>query len=99
RAIHAGSPRRSGPFVVVDCGAIAATLIESSLFGHEKGAFTGAVRAALGAFRQAAGGTVFLDELGELPLELQPKLLRVLQEREVHPVGADRPVAIDVRVV
>jgi transcriptional regulator with GAF, ATPase, and Fis domain len=99
RAIHAASPRRAGPFVVVDCGAIAAGLIESALFGHERGAFTGAVRAALGAFRQAAGGTIFLDELGELPLELQPKLLRVLQEREVHPVGADRPEPIDVRVV
>jgi two-component system response regulator HydG len=99
RAIHAASPRRSGPFVVVDCGAIAATLIESTLFGHEKGAFTGAIKAAQGAFRQAHGGTIFLDELGELPLELQPKLLRVLQEREVQAVGGDRPVAVDVRVV
>ncbi|MBK9030108.1 MAG: sigma 54-interacting transcriptional regulator [Myxococcales bacterium] len=99
RAIHAASPRRSGPFVVVDCGAIAAGLVESALFGHAKGAFTGAVRAAAGAFRAAHGGTVFLDELGELPLELQPKLLRVLQEREVQPLGADGPVAIDVRVV
>ena len=99
RAIHAGSSRRAGPFVVVDCGAIAPGLIESALFGHERGAFTGAVRAALGAFRQAEGGTIFLDELGELPLDLQPKLLRVLQEREVQPVGADRPVPVDVRVV
>jgi transcriptional regulator with GAF, ATPase, and Fis domain len=99
RALHAGSSRRAGPFVVVDCGAIAPGLIESALFGHEKGAFTGAVRAALGAFRQAEGGTIFLDELGELPLDLQPKLLRVLQEREVHPVGADRPLPVDVRVV
>ncbi len=99
RALHAASSRRSGPFVVVDCGAIAATLIESTLFGHEKGAFTGAIRAAQGAFRQAHGGTIFLDELGELPLELQPKLLRVLQEREVQAVGGDRPVAVDVRVV
>ncbi|MEZ4401689.1 MAG: sigma 54-interacting transcriptional regulator [Kofleriaceae bacterium] len=99
RAIHAASPRRSGPFVVVDCGAIAAGLAESALFGHAKGAFTGAIKAAAGAFRSAGGGTVFLDELGELPLELQPKLLRVLQEREVQPVGADGPVPIDVRVV
>ena len=99
RAIHAASPRRAGPFVVVDCGAIAAGLVESALFGHERGAFTGAVRAAAGAFRAAHGGTVFLDELGELPLELQPKLLRVLQEREVQPVGSSATVAIDVRVV
>ncbi|HTJ44995.1 MAG TPA: sigma 54-interacting transcriptional regulator, partial [Kofleriaceae bacterium] len=99
RAIHAASPRRSGPFVVVDCGAIAASLIESTLFGHEKGAFTGAIKSAQGAFRAAHGGTIFLDELGELPLDLQPKLLRVLQEREVQPLGADAPVPIDVRVV
>jgi transcriptional regulator with GAF, ATPase, and Fis domain len=99
RAIHAASPRRSGPFVVVDCGAIAAGLVESALFGHEKGAFTGAIKASAGAFRAASGGTIFLDELGELPLELQPKLLRVLQEREVQPVGADAPVPVDVRVV
>ncbi len=99
RAIHAGSPRRDGPFIVVDCGAIAKGVFESSLFGHERGAFTGAIRATQGAFRSANGGTVFLDELGELPLELQPKLLRVLQQREVTPVGGARPVSIDVRVV
>ncbi|MCL4225251.1 MAG: sigma 54-interacting transcriptional regulator [Myxococcales bacterium] len=99
RAIHAASPRRAGPFIVVDCGAIAAGLVESALFGHERGAFTGATRAAAGAFRAAHGGTIFLDELGELPLELQPKLLRVLQAREVLPVGAERPIAVDVRVV
>jgi transcriptional regulator with GAF, ATPase, and Fis domain len=99
RAIHAASPRRSEPFVVVDCGAIAAGLVESALFGHERGAFTGAIRSAAGAFRAAHGGTIFLDELGELPLELQPKLLRVLQEREVQPLGADAPIAVDVRVV
>ncbi|HUH03106.1 MAG TPA: sigma 54-interacting transcriptional regulator, partial [Kofleriaceae bacterium] len=99
RAVHAGSARRDGPFIVVDCGAIAQGVCESALFGHERGAFTGAVRAAQGAFRAASGGTIFLDELGELPLDLQPKLLRVLQEREVHPVGADQPVAVDVRVI
>jgi two-component system response regulator HydG len=99
RAIHAASPRRSAPFIVIDCGAITAGLVESALFGHEKGAFTGALRAAQGAFRAAHGGTIFLDELGELPLELQPKLLRVLQEREVQPVGSDRTVGVDVRVV
>ncbi|RMH42837.1 MAG: GAF domain-containing protein [Deltaproteobacteria bacterium] len=99
RAIHAGSRRRGGPFVVVDCGAISPGLFESALFGHERGAFTGAVRSQPGAFRSADGGTVFLDEIGELPLDLQPKLLRVLQEREVHPVGADQPVPVDVRVV
>ena len=99
RTIHAASPRRSGPFIVVDGGAIAAGLVESALFGHERGAFTGAVKATQGAFRAAHGGTIFLDELGELPLELQPKLLRVLQEREVHPLGGEAPIAIDVRVV
>jgi len=99
RAIHAGSPRRDAPFVVVDCGAIAAGVFESALFGHERGAFTGAVRAAQGAFRSANGGTIFLDEIGELPLELQPKLLRVLQEREVRPVGGDTFLPVDVRVV
>jgi len=99
RAIHAASPRRSGPFVVVDCAALAPGLFESALFGHERGAFTGAVKAATGAFRAAHGGTIFLDEVGELPLDLQPKLLRVLQEREVLPVGGDQPIAVDVRVV
>ncbi|KAB2906578.1 MAG: FHA domain-containing protein [Kofleriaceae bacterium] len=99
RAIHAASARRSGPFIVVDCGAIAAGLVESALFGHEKGAFTGALKAAQGAFRAAHGGTIFLDELGELPLDLQPKLLRVLQEREVQPVGGEQTIPVDVRVV
>ncbi len=99
RAIHAASPRRDGPFIVVDCGAISAGVFESALFGHERGAFTGAVRSTQGAFRAADGGTIFLDEMGELPLDLQPKLLRVLQEREVHPVGGDKPVPVDVRVV
>jgi len=99
RAIHAGSARRDAPFVVVDCGAIAAGVFESALFGHERGAFTGAIKAAQGAFRAADGGTIFLDEIGELPLELQPKLLRVLQEREVRPVGGDKFVPVDVRVI
>jgi transcriptional regulator with GAF, ATPase, and Fis domain len=99
RGIHAGSARRDQPFVVVDCGAVAAGLFESTLFGHEKGAFTGATRATLGAFRAAHGGTIFLDEIGELPLDLQPKLLRALQEKEVMPVGGERPVPVDVRVV
>ena len=99
RAIHDHSPRREGPFVVVDCGAISPNLIESHLFGHEKGAFTGAVQAHVGAFEAANGGTVFLDELGELALPLQPKLLRLLQERVVQRVGGRRAKKLDVRVI
>ena len=98
-AIHLHGPRRTGPFVVVDCGAIAPTLIESELFGHEKGAFTGAHARRAGAFEQAAGGTVFLDELGELPLDLQPKLLRALEDRVIRRVGGADTVALDVRVI
>ncbi len=98
-AIHARSARESGPFVAVDCGAIPANLIESELFGHERGAFTGAFQAHQGVFEQARGGTLFLDEIGELPLDLQPKLLRVLEQREVRPLGARAPRAIDVRVI
>ena len=99
RAIHDHSPRRTGPFVVFDCGAVARNLIESELFGHERGAFTGAVQARAGVFEQADGGTIFLDELGELPLELQPTLLRVLEQREVRRVGDRKVRQVDVRVV
>jgi DNA-binding NtrC family response regulator len=97
-ALHAASPRRDGPFVVVDCGALAAGVVESELYGHEKGAFTGADRARAGALAEASSGTVFLDEIGELPLEQQVKLLRALEAREVRPLGG-RPRPIDVRVI
>jgi transcriptional regulator with GAF, ATPase, and Fis domain len=99
RSIHARSKRESGPFEVVDCGAVAASLIESELFGHERGAFTGAVSARAGAFEQAAGGTLFLDEIGELAIELQPKLLRVLEAREFRRVGGNKTLTSDVRIV
>jgi two-component system, NtrC family, response regulator GlrR len=98
-AIHRASPRHDGPFEVVDCGGLPPTLIESELFGHTKGAFTGAQTDREGAFERADGGTLFLDELGELPLELQPKLLRVLGEREIRRVGGRDTQKIDVRVV
>ncbi len=97
--IHATGGRKDRPFIPVNCAALTPTLAESQLFGHEKGAFTGAMGASLGVFRAASGGVIFLDEVGEMPLELQPKLLRVLQEREVTPVGASRPVPVDVQVV
>ncbi len=99
RAVHDASSRAAGPFVVVDCSAISEHLIESHLFGHVKGAFTGADRERKGAFVEASGGTLFLDELGELPLPAQAKLLRALEAQTVQPVGADRPVAVDTRVV
>ncbi len=99
RALHGASRRSGGPFMVFDCGAVPPHLIESELFGHEKGAFTGAVSARKGLFELAHGGTVFLDELGELALDLQPKLLRVLEQREVRRVGGGRPIRVDVRVV
>ena len=99
RALHGASDRAGKPFVAVNCGALPANLSESILFGHEKGAFTGAVDKTLGKFREADGGTLFLDEIGELPLDMQVKLLRALQEGEIDPVGGKRPVKIDVRIV
>jgi two-component system, NtrC family, response regulator PilR len=99
RAIHDSSDRRDRPFLVVNCGAIPEALMEAELFGHERGAFTGAVASRLGIFREAEGGTVLLDEIAELPLPLQVKLLRVLQERKVRAVGASVEVPIDVRVL
>jgi len=98
-AIHQASPRAQGPFVAVDCAAIPPTLIESELFGHEQGAFTGAVDRRIGAFESARGGTLFLDEIGELPLEMQPKLLRVLESRQIKRVGGSQPVTLDVRII
>jgi DNA-binding NtrC family response regulator len=97
--IHACSPRSGKPFIPVNCAALTVTLAESQLFGHEKGSFTGAVGRSAGVFRAAEGGTVFLDEVGEMPLELQPKLLRVLQQREVTPVGSAHPVSVDVQII
>ena len=99
RAIHASSRRAGGPFVAVNCAALTGELLESELFGHEKGAFTGAVRSKPGRFETAAGGTLFLDEIGELPPPLQAKLLRVLQEREYERVGGTRTLRADVRII
>jgi DNA-binding NtrC family response regulator len=99
RAIHGASDRASKPFVAVNCGALPESLVESILFGHEKGSFTGAHDRHLGKFQEANGGVLFLDEVGELPLDMQVKLLRALQEREVDPVGAKRPVKVDVRII
>lgn len=99
RALHATGPRAQAPFVAINCGAMAATLVESQLFGHERGAFTGAHGASLGVFRAAHGGVVFLDEIGEMPLDLQPRLLRVLQEREVTPIGSCERHPVDVQVL
>ena len=99
RAIHASGPRSEAAFVPVNCGGLPASLAESQLFGHEKGAFTGAIGATRGAFRAADGGVLFLDEVAELPLELQPMLLDVLERREVTPVGSTRQVPIDVQVI
>jgi DNA-binding NtrC family response regulator len=99
RAIHYGGVLASMPFLAVDCGSLVPTLMESELFGHEKGAFTGAVKSKPGLFQAANGGTIFLDEIGELPLEMQAKLLRVLQEKEVRPVGSNQSLRVDVRVI
>jgi transcriptional regulator with GAF, ATPase, and Fis domain len=99
QAIHDHSPRRGGPFVAVNCAALPDALLETELFGHVRGAFTGAVRDRVGRFELAAGGTIFLDEVGDLPLHLQAKLLRALQERTFERVGESRPVAADVRVI
>src|SRR5437588_5409550 len=99
RAIHFRGQYAKRPFVAVDCGSLVPTLIESELFGYEKGAFTGALRSKQGLFQSAEGGTIFLDEIGELPLEMQAKLLRVLQEKEVRPVGSNNRVKVDVRVI
>ncbi|HZR55360.1 MAG TPA: sigma-54 dependent transcriptional regulator [Terriglobales bacterium] len=99
RAIHFRGSFANRPFVAVDCGSLVPTLIESELFGYEKGAFTGAIRSRPGLFQSASGGTIFLDEIGELPLEMQAKLLRVLQEKEVRPVGSNQKIKVDVRVI
>ena len=99
RAIHFRGSMAKTPFVAVDCGSLVPTLMESELFGYEKGAFTGATKSKAGLFQAADGGTIFLDEIGELPQEMQAKLLRVLQEKEVRPVGSNEKVNIDVRVI
>jgi two-component system NtrC family response regulator len=99
KAIHYNSPRRDRPFVKVNIAALPETLLESELFGHEKGAFTGATERRIGRFEAAEGGTLFLDEIGDLPLALQVKLLRVLQEREVERLGSHRPIAVDIRIL
>jgi DNA-binding NtrC family response regulator len=99
RALHEASDRASKPYVVFDCAAATPTLIESALFGHEKGAFTGATARKIGVFEEANGGTLFLDEIGELPLELQPRLLRALEAKQVRRLGGDKPVSVDVRLI
>jgi two-component system response regulator FlrC len=99
KAIHNGSSRRDGPFIAVNCAALPETMLEALLFGHQKGAFTGASSGGQGFFRAASGGTLLLDEVAEMPIQLQAKLLRALQEREVVPIGASVPESIDVRVI
>ncbi|PII76668.1 two-component system response regulator GlrR [Serratia sp. OLIL2] len=99
QAIHAASPRAGKAFIAINCGALPEQLLESELFGHDKGAFTGAVSSREGLFQAAAGGTLFLDEIGDMPLSLQVKLLRVLQERKVRPLGSNRDLDIDVRII
>jgi two-component system, NtrC family, response regulator GlrR len=98
-SIHRASARAAGPFIVFDCSSVAPTLVESELFGHERGSFTGAVSARAGVFELASGGTLLLDELGELPKDLQPKLLRVLEKREVRRIGGSEPIAVDLRLI
>jgi transcriptional regulator with GAF, ATPase, and Fis domain len=99
RAIHGTSERAGSPFIAVNCGALPAALVESILFGHEKGAFTGATERRRGKFQEATGGTLFLDEIGELPLDAQVKLLRAIQTGEVDPVGGSGPVKVDIRLI
>ncbi len=99
RGLHQASPRRTGAFVAINCAAIPETLLESELFGHEKGAFTGAVKTTPGKIEQAAGGTLFLDEIGDVPLPLQVKLLRFLQERVIERIGGRKPIPVDTRIV
>src|SRR5258707_764123 len=99
RAIHQASKRAKGPLIVQDCSAMPHNLVESTLFGHERGAFTGATDRHVGSFEQASNGTLFLDEVGELPLEQQVKLLRVLEQREIRRVGGEKTIAVDVRVL
>jgi len=99
RAIHRMSPRASGPFVPVDCGSIPQSLVEGELFGHEKGSFTGADRCRPGKFEVASGGTLFLDEISNLPLHVQPNLLRALQDRQIWRIGGTRPLAADIRII
>jgi DNA-binding NtrC family response regulator len=99
RAIHAEGPRTNGPFIPVNCAALPEALLESELFGHTEGSFTGATRTRRGSFELSHGGTVFLDEIGEMPLHLQTKLLRVLQDREVKPVGSESPIPVDIRIM
>jgi two-component system response regulator GlrR len=99
KAIHLASPRKNKAFVAINCAALPETLLESELFGHEKGAFTGAVRTTKGLFTQAHEGTIFLDEIGDMPLSIQSKLLRALEERQFYPIGGEKPVRVDVRVI
>lgn len=99
RSIHLASTRKNKPFVAINCAALPETLLESELFGHEKGAFTGAVRSSKGLFAQAHGGTILLDEIGDMPLAIQAKFLRVIQERKFYPVGSEHPREVDVRVI
>src|ERR1700758_1888294 len=99
RTLHERSPRASGPFITLNCAAVPAELIESELFGHEKGSFTGAAGRHIGKFEQAEGGAIFLDEIGDMPLAMQAKLLRVLEEGEIERIGGDKPISVDVRIV